>query len=1311
MVVCNLRDPVVSEGPCHVMVSSSHCCSKVDLFDSTTQLDKYDDSLFFPRKRLRVSDYVHPDLVSYICTGSYGDVDSSSQPCTEGCLTSVHGSTSSCDCDEQAGSNSAMEMSCQSNGNGGDISQACDTVGTSYQDKSYSGYALPAFVSGWMYVNEQGQMCGPYIQEQLYEGLSTGFLPDELPVYPIVNGTLINPVPLKYFKLFPDHVATGFAYSSAGVNSTIGHTNSFTSSSRDLAAHKEAGSVEYAASVTVCTDSQSASHSYVNYDDNGSKQQMSNFEAAICTTFPLMSGEELCWLFEDDEGRKHGPHSLVQLYSWHHYGYLRDSLVICHAENRFSPITLLSAINAWRTGRIDTVSTSDTKGNETCSLINFISEISEEVSSQLHSGIMKAARRVVLDEIISNIIADFVAMKKSQRHLKLEPVNQAVKTFSLDGRTSEIITGEKNCAATGSEATVSCDVSDQTFCSNDSLIQSPANMKSVGSIENFWGAYIVVRRMIFDSCIEVLWNAVFYDPMAEYTSAWRKRKRWSGHPTFMVPVSEKGMLLRGYVENIEKLPDEPLLSGPECSACDVGCPPGFESVILSRDTHVQLSTISSLCLLREKSFIQESSSADTDKIYDDVEHIIESVHNELHMSAKMSLVGYAETLVEEGVKKLVLSLKDNKLDEVTVDSSIHRPHNSGYGSCEMYAGLMKDLSVTSADDSQSQSQSAKPFQQSTCSASENFISNFLLNAFEKVRSSVDDVADDQEINEPLPPGFEDNARTLNPSHIPKFRPSRSDECNPKIGEYIAMAIFRQKLHDDVLRDWKSVFINGALHQFFMSWCTSKTHREFDGSEEGAISANNGEPNSSAVLDKLKERSKNCHSLGSSEVSLVSGKYTYYRKKKSGRKKLGTSSQFMTSGDAGIQNHNVDKSRKQDISEMAEGGTAVVNHKKIGLNKCQTESSLNGRSLQYIAQSSLLGDCSSTRNTNSRKLLKPRVIQNDEVTEDDPKCVRRRVLAFSEDCNDAEKVVNSHGHDFRMQKEVGVDCSKKIPKSTKVSKLKRKRLMDKMPLLDSRKVLKLANGASKQAACRQVMVQKIKCSKSRSSYPCPRSAGCARSSINGWEWHRWSLNASPAERARARGCQFVHPQYIGSEINASQWSNVKGLSARTNRVKLRNLLAAAEGADLLKATQLKARKKRLRFQRSKIHDWGLVALEPIEAEDFVIEYVGELIRPRISDIRERQYEKMGIGSSYLFRLDDGYVVDATKRGGIARFINHSCEPNCYTKVISVEGQKKIFIYAKRHIATGEEITYNYKFPLEEKKIPCNCGSRRCRGSLN
>lgn len=52
-----------------------------------------------------------------------------------------------------------------------------------------------------------------------------------------------------------------------------------------------------------------------------------------------------------------------------------------------------------------------------------------------------------------------------------------------------------------------------------------------------------------------------------------------------------------------------------------------------------------------------------------------------------------------------------------------------------------------------------------------------------------------------------------------------------------------------------------------------------------------------------------------------------------------------------------------------------------------------------------------------------------------------------------------------------------------------------------------------------------------------------------------------------------------------------------------------------------------------------------------------------------------------------------------------QPNCYTKIISVEGKKKIFIYAKRHIDASEEISYNYKFPLEDDKIPCNCGAQK------
>jgi SET domain-containing protein len=91
--------------------------------------------------------------------------------------------------------------------------------------------------------------------------------------------------------------------------------------------------------------------------------------------------------------------------------------------------------------------------------------------------------------------------------------------------------------------------------------------------------------------------------------------------------------------------------------------------------------------------------------------------------------------------------------------------------------------------------------------------------------------------------------------------------------------------------------------------------------------------------------------------------------------------------------------------------------------------------------------------------------------------------------------------------------------------------------------------------------------------------------------------------------------------------------------------------------------------------------------------------------------MGIGSSYLFRLDEDAILDATKIGNLARFINHCCDPTCNAKVINVDGVKKIVIYAKEGIDEGQEITYDYKFPLEDEKIPCACGSVLCRGSLN
>ncbi|KAK7933860.1 hypothetical protein WMY93_004756 [Mugilogobius chulae] len=136
--------------------------------------------------------------------------------------------------------------------------------------------------------------------------------------------------------------------------------------------------------------------------------------------------------------------------------------------------------------------------------------------------------------------------------------------------------------------------------------------------------------------------------------------------------------------------------------------------------------------------------------------------------------------------------------------------------------------------------------------------------------------------------------------------------------------------------------------------------------------------------------------------------------------------------------------------------------------------------------------------------------------------------------------------------------------------------------------------------------------------------------------------------------------------------------------------------------------RIRFSRSHIHEWGLFAMEPIAADEMVIEYVGEVIRQVIADMREQRYEEEGIGSSYLFRVDQDTIIDATKCGNLARFINHSCNPNCYAKIITVDSQKKIVIYSRQQINVNEEITYDYKFPIEETKIPCLCGTDTCKG---
>ncbi len=110
----------------------------------------------------------------------------------------------------------------------------------------------------------------------------------------------------------------------------------------------------------------------------------------------------------------------------------------------------------------------------------------------------------------------------------------------------------------------------------------------------------------------------------------------------------------------------------------------------------------------------------------------------------------------------------------------------------------------------------------------------------------------------------------------------------------------------------------------------------------------------------------------------------------------------------------------------------------------------------------------------------------------------------------------------------------------------------------------------------------------------------------------------------------------------------------NMVQRAMALSKGEAAapDSVKYNQLQTRKKHLRFARSPIHDWGLYAMERISRGDLVVEYVGEVIRAQVADKREKAYERQGIGSSYLFRIDEDLVVDATKKGNLG-YVFLSC----------------------------------------------------------
>jgi uncharacterized protein len=148
-------------------------------------------------------------------------------------------------------------------------------------------------------------------------------------------------------------------------------------------------------------------------------------------------------------------------------------------------------------------------------------------------------------------------------------------------------------------------------------------------------------------------------------------------------------------------------------------------------------------------------------------------------------------------------------------------------------------------------------------------------------------------------------------------------------------------------------------------------------------------------------------------------------------------------------------------------------------------------------------------------------------------------------------------------------------------------------------------------------------------------------------------------------------------------------------------------------------RRIAARRSPIHGNGVFAVAPIKKGEEIIEYKGTLMTHAQAD---KMYGDGGeTGHTFLFTLNDDYIIDANRKGNTARWINHSCNPNCEAFVEESESgdprKDRVIIEAKRNIKPGEELTYDYGIVLEvphtarlKKLWVCLCGSPKCTGTL-
>lgn len=215
------------------------------------------------------------------------------------------------------------------------------------------------------------------------------------------------------------------------------------------------------------------------------------------------------------------------------------------------------------------------------------------------------------------------------------------------------------------------------------------------------------------------------------------------------------------------------------------------------------------------------------------------------------------------------------------------------------------------------------------------------------------------------------------------------------------------------------------------------------------------------------------------------------------------------------------------------------------------------------------------------------------------------------------------------------------------------------------------------------------------------------------FHERLRTPAPPSRAAENALQFIlRPAGDGVDKPSGQ-------SARSRSHHFEDMTSSTRSSAAKRGRSAPAAKRQAQpsnkyfvLRGSAIQGQGAFATRPIRRGTRIIEYTGE----RIShDEADRRYDDgaMGRHHTFLFTIDRSTVIDAAVNGNDARFINHSCAPNCE----AIDERKRIYIEAIRDIASGEELTYDYAYERDgtedeewERLYMCKCGAPTCRGTI-